>query len=210
MNKRCACNCSSKYQQNFVSPTLHFCKVKWLSFGEMTSKRCPMPWGHETAIPERAAVPCRKWRSTVAQEAWSCQQQSCSSEVHNHTLGLGALLPASMASGFATFPQPDLNWGLSCLPAHTSCHQSCKPGVIQSSWALVPRYFFLEKKLIAFACIHCQKHTLKPPAALIGMETGSRSETDREVERSQLQGLKQHSSQGATTSERHRALINHF
>lgn len=46
MNKRCACNCSSKYQQNFVSPTLRFCKVKWLSFGEMTSKRCPMPWGH--------------------------------------------------------------------------------------------------------------------------------------------------------------------
>lgn len=49
---------------------LHYVSVmQRLSLEEVTSQRCPMPWGHETAIPERAAVPCSKCRRAVVQEA---------------------------------------------------------------------------------------------------------------------------------------------
>lgn len=182
MNRRCACNCSSEYQQNFVSPS-----VQWLSFEEVTSKRRPVPWGHETAIPERAAVPCRKCRSTVVQEVWPCQQGNFSSETHNITRGLSALPPASMAVGLLLLHDLMLTEG-SAVYLHT---QAAIKAVSLLSFRAAEHQspsIFIQKKLIAFSGTHCQKHTLKPPSALTGTQTGSRSETDKEVERSQLPG----------------------
>lgn len=159
----------------------------------------PNALGAETDIPERAAVLCSRCRSTVVQEAWSCQPGNCSSEIHNDRLGLSAFPPAS---GFAAFSQPDVNQGLSCLPAHTGCHQSCKPAVIQSSWALVPKVLLLAPTAKSTLWNHQQP--------LQGQRLDQDLRLTERWKGASYQELKQHISQGAITSERHRALLNRF
>lgn len=146
-----------------------------------------MPWGHEPAIPERAAGPCSKCRSTVDQEAWSCQQGNCSSEIQDRTLGLSALPPASMSVGLLLFHNLTLTEG-STLYLHSQAAFKA-PSLLSFRAAehQSPGIFFLEK-INWFFLYPLQRHTLKPLAALTGTETGSRSESDREVERSQLPG----------------------